>query len=206
METAAKEKFLTLPNILSLTRVALIPVFIAMMLKKDTTGSLAVFFLAGITDLLDGLAARTLHLKTRIGIFLDPFADKLLLTTAYVMLTIRDLGAPYFVPLWLTILVISRDLVIVTGAYVIFRMRGRRSFPPTLLGKISTVCQISLIFWVLFSNYWLTSSSFSAPFLAWMTSTDFLSALNYLTFGATFVSGLHYGLIGYRMAYPMIRD
>ena len=183
-----REKFMTLPNILTLLRLGLVPVFLIMSLRRQAFGALAVFALAGLTDFLDGLAARLCRLRTKIGTVLDPLADKLLLSTAFILLTLKGLSSPNLIPFWLTAVVIGRDLVIVVGAYIVFRLRGTKSFPPSLFGKISTISQVMTVFCVLLANY------FRAPSSA-------LSALYIITLASTILSGVHYAIVGIRLAF-----
>jgi cardiolipin synthase len=186
-----KEKFMTLPNVLTLLRLGLIPVFVIMSLRRQALGALAVFTLAALTDFLDGLIARLCHLRTKIGTLLDPLADKLLVSAAFILLTLKGLSSPNSIPFWLTAVVIGRDLLIVVGACVIFRLRGTTSFPPSLLGKISTVSQVATVFCVLLANYVQVSVSLSSA----------LSALYVITLASTVFSGVHYVILGIRMVF-----
>jgi cardiolipin synthase len=181
-----KNSFLNLPNILSLLRILLIPVFLVLMIHKKIVEAFAVFFLAGFTDVLDGFAARLLHQKTKIGALLDPAGDKLLMTSAFIVLTIPSLNSPHIIPLWLTIVVISRDLFIVSSAFALYKLRGQKSFSPSLLGKSSTVCQFMVLILVLFFN------SFQISF-------PYLQPLYFLTLALTLLSGVHYSYIGFRI-------
>ncbi len=188
MGDTTKERFLTLPNVLTLMRLGLVPVFLIMSLRRQSLGALIVFSLAGLTDFLDGLVARLCHLRTNIGTLLDPLADKLLLSTAFVLLTIKGLSAPHSIPFWLTAVVIGRDLLIVVGAYVVFRLRRIMSFPPSLLGKVSTVIQVLTVFCVLVANY--DRGSFPA-----------LPNLYMIALASTTLSGVHYVILGIQMAF-----
>jgi cardiolipin synthase len=178
--------FLNLPNILSLLRILLIPVFLVLMIKGKIVEASAVFFFAGFTDVLDGFAARLLNQKTKIGAFLDPAGDKLLMTSAFIVLTIPPLNSPHIIPLWLTIVVISRDLFIVSSAFALYKLKGQKSFPPSLLGKSSTVCQFMVLILVLFFN------SFQISF-------PYMHLLYFLTLVLTLLSGVHYSYIGFRI-------
>ncbi len=184
-----KNLFLTLPNILSISRIFLIPVFLMMIIQRKAFGALAVFILAGLTDLLDGLTARLWHLKTKIGALLDPLADKLLATSSFIVLSLPSLNLLNAIPIWLTISVISRDLLISGGVFATFKLRGQKRFDPTIFGKASTVCQFSVIFFVLFFNY----TQKSPPYLSWL----YLATLFF-----TLVSGIHYVAIGFKMIFP----
>ncbi len=181
-----KNRLFILPNVISLLRILLIPIFIVMMLHRKTLEAFAVFLLAGLTDLLDGFTARLWHLKTRIGALLDPAADKLLMTASFIVLTLPSINSPHIIPLWLTIVVISRDLVIVSSAFVFYKLRGQNTFRPSILGKASTVCQLMVVLLVLFFN-------------SFQISSPYLSLLYFLTLVLTLLSGFHYSYIGIRM-------
>ena len=186
MRKEEKNSLLNLPNILSLLRILLIPVFLALMIQGKVMEASAVFFFAGFTDVLDGFAARLLHQKTKIGALLDPAGDKLLMTSAFIVLTIPSLNSPHIIPLWLTIAVISRDLFIVSSAFALYKLRGQKTFLPSLWGKSSTVCQFMVLILVLFFN----SFQISFPYL-WL--------LYFLTLALTLLSGVHYSYIGFRI-------
>jgi len=186
MRKEEKNSLLNLPNILSLLRILLIPVFVVLMIQGKIVEASAVFFFAGFTDVLDGFAARLLRQKTKIGALLDPAGDKLLMTSAFIVLTIPSLNSPHIIPLWLTIVVISRDLFIVSSAFALYKLRGQKSFPPSLLGKSSTVCQFMVLILVLLFN------SFQISF-------PYLQLLYYLTLALTLLSGVHYSYVGFRI-------
>lgn len=147
------EPVLTLANQLTLLRLLLIPVFVLCIVYERFGWALAAFALAGITDALDGLVARKANQKTSLGAWLDPAADKLLLVTMFVMLTLPNLGLPNRIPLWLTILVISRDVAIVLTVAVVNLAVGPRTFRPSPLGKAATALFIVTGVVVLFFNY-----------------------------------------------------
>jgi cardiolipin synthase len=142
----------TLPNLLSLSRILLTPVFILMMVQHRPWAAFAVFLVAGVTDALDGFTARALKLKSTLGLWLDPIGDKVLLTAGFVVLTLPALAQPNALPLWLTALCIGRDVAIALGTLIIVRLRGKRTFPPTLAGKASTICQVFLLYYILYAN------------------------------------------------------
>jgi len=142
----------SLPNLLSLSRVLLTPVFVVLTIQGKTWPAFWVFLAAGATDALDGFAARTLKKKSDLGLWLDPIGDKVLLTAAFVVLTIPALAQPTTLPLWLTGLCIGRDVAIALGALIIISLRGVQTFKPGLIGKASTICQVFLIYTVLFLN------------------------------------------------------
>lgn len=132
----------TFPNFLSFGRIALVPVFVITLFQGRPARALAVFLLAGLTDLLDGLAARFLDQESRLGAVLDPIADKLLLTTAFVLLTVPGLNPGLTIPAWITVLVIARDVAILVVSVAIFLTVGISSFPPVPLSKVNTAAQI----------------------------------------------------------------
>ena len=186
MSGEKRERLWTMANFFSAFRILLIPVFIYMVIQQKILAALVFFLVASATDVLDGMAARIFHQRTQIGGFLDPAADKLLMTAAIIILSIPSLSQPNTIPLWLTILIISRDLAIVISAFVLFKLRGQKSFSPSFLGKASTVCQMGIILCVLLLNV----LKITPPFLLW---------LYILTFILTFISGLRYGIWGYRL-------
>jgi cardiolipin synthase len=142
----------TVANLLSVFRILLAPVFVWSVLNRKASEALLIFFIAGATDLLDGFAARTWHQRSRLGTILDPAGDKLLMAASYIVLTLRSAG-PNVIPLWLTILVFSRDLLIVSGALFAYLNWRQTTFLPSLLGKLSTGFQVGTVFGVLFFNW-----------------------------------------------------
>lgn len=128
-----------LANWLTIVRIALIPVLVTFLVYNRVVLALVVFAVAGITDTMDGYIARSRNTKTRLGAFLDPLADKLLLTASFVVLTYKF---PRVLPFWLTAVVLSRDLVLILGAVLIMLTGGRLHPAPTMLGKTSTVFQM----------------------------------------------------------------
>jgi cardiolipin synthase len=143
---------LALPNLFSLARVLLTPVFIVLTIQGKAWPAFWVFLVAGATDALDGFAARTLKMKSELGLWLDPIGDKVLLTAAFIVLTIPALAQPTTLPLWLTALCVGRDVAIALGAFIIMVLRGVQTFKPGLIGKASTICQVFMIYLVLFLN------------------------------------------------------
>ncbi len=135
-----------LANWLTTFRIVLIPVFVSLLVYRQAKAALIVFCLASLTDLLDGYIARRGGSQTRLGAFLDPLADKLLLTTAFVTLTYLY---PKLLPFWITVMVLSRDLLLILGTGVIHVAGGRVHPAPTGLGKASTAFQMLTILAVL---------------------------------------------------------
>src|SRR5580765_2214592 len=110
---------LTPANQLTILRMVFIPIFVILLVYDYLGWAFAIYILAGVTDGLDGLMARWLKQKTSLGAYLDPIADKLLLTTSFVTLSIKGMGLPNSIPLWLTIIVISRDVILVASVLII---------------------------------------------------------------------------------------
>jgi cardiolipin synthase (CMP-forming) len=133
---------LTAANQLTLLRMLLIPAFVIFLLYGYSGWALLTMVAAGITDGLDGLIARRTGQKTTLGAWLDPMADKLLLVTTFIMLTIPGLGFANRLPLWLTVLVISRDIAIVMAVAIVNLAIGRRTFLPSFYGKLATATYI----------------------------------------------------------------
>ncbi len=147
-------RIVTLPNLLTVIRMVMIPVFVSSLFYQRFGWALAIFVAAGITDGLDGLLARRFDQKSQLGTILDPIADKLLLVTSFIVLTLPSIiPSPHPrhlpVPFWVTAAVISRDIFIVVGAAAINMVTGFRGFRPSWLGKINTVVQITAIIAIL---------------------------------------------------------
>jgi cardiolipin synthase (CMP-forming) len=133
-------RFLTVPNVLTLIRFAMIPVFVLASLGGAYTAAFFIFVGAAITDGFDGWYARKFNQTSRLGALLDPAADKTLMVSAYVVFTMNI--APHRLPPWLTFTVFLRDIVIVLFAYLLYTRIRIRRFPPNIPGKVSTIIQI----------------------------------------------------------------
>lgn len=147
-----KPRLWTAANVLSSLRILLIPALIAALVRRNGTAAFAVFVAAGMTDFLDGLAARAFGQRSKLGVTLDPAADKLLMTASFVALSLRSIGGPNVIPLWLTGFVIGRDVAIALAALVVVKTLGPKPFLPSLWGKVSTVLQMGCIGLVLLFN------------------------------------------------------
>jgi cardiolipin synthase len=166
-------------NQLTLTRMLLIPAFVILLIYGYRGWALVTFGLAGLTDLFDGLLARTMGEKTTLGTWLDPMADKLLLVTMFVMLTLPDVGVPNRLPVWFTVLVISRDVAIVATVAVVNLAIGPRTFRPSIYGKIATALYIVTGVAALYFNY-LGQPSAVVSTLIWASlAITFISAGDY---------------------------
>jgi cardiolipin synthase (CMP-forming) len=178
-----RSDIITVPNLLSIFRILLVPIFLWSLLKGMSLEALLIFFLAGLTDLLDGFTARVWHQRSKLGMVLDPAGDKLLMATSYVILTLPLVAKPNAIPLWLTVVVFARDLLIVTGALIAFLSWGEKTFAPSILGKITTVGQVGTVFLVLLLNY----LGVSPWYMIWIYR---------LTLLVTLASGTHYFVYG----------
>jgi len=145
-------ELLTAANQLTLLRLLLVPVFAICMLYGLPGWALVTFAVAAVTDLLDGLIARWTGQLTTLGAWLDPMADKLLLLTMFVMLSLPGV-APNRLPVWLTVLVISRDVGIVLTVAVVNLAVARRTFRPSVLGKTATATFLATGVCTLWANY-----------------------------------------------------
>ena len=172
-------RVLTVPNQLTFLRLGFLPFFIVLLIYERFSWALLILVLAAFTDAMDGLLARSLDQKTSLGAYLDPIADKLMLSSSFVVLALEGR-----IPRWLTILVLGRDVLILTTAAVILLASGYRHFPPSLYGKITTVAQILLVFVVLMAE------GFDLTNLAMLRQV-----LVYVVAGFTVFSGFHYSVV-----------
>ena len=166
------------PNALTLARVLLIPLFVIFLISKSYQNALIMFIIAGITDGLDGLLARIWHQRTELGAFLDPIADKLLLASAFVTLAILRI-----IPGWLTVIVMSRDIIIALGFWVLTLTNHTPTIRPRFTSKMTTCLQILTIIWALFSAlHW--RGAFLFPIFVKLTAfLTILSGLQYIYIG-----------------------
>ncbi len=171
-------RIFTVPNQITFLRLGFLPLFLILLSYERYAWALAVLLVSGVTDGLDGLLARQLNQKTALGAYLDPIADKLLLSSSFFLLAVKGKIA-----WWLTILVLSRDVLILTTAAVILLVAGYRPFPPSILGKITTAAQILLVFVV------LCAVVFERPVFELLRE-----AFVYLAATFTLFSGFHYSV------------
>lgn len=144
---------MTLANQLTILRIVLVPALVILVVYGFYGWALGVFFIAGVTDALDGLFARIRHERTYLGTILDPLADKVLVTALLIVLALPSSDLAVRIPPWIAILSISRDVGILIAVVVFNLAVARRSFPPSLLGKATTVAHLVTILWVLACNY-----------------------------------------------------
>lgn len=174
-------KILTIPNILTFLRMALIPVFAIFLYYEESAWALLIFFFAGLSDAVDGYVARRFDQQSELGTILDPIADKLLVTTSFVIMTLPNMFAeidylPF--PFWVTAAVIGRDVLIVAVALGINIVTGFTGFKPSFWGKLSTVVQINGFGFILIGI--VTGYSFFFP------------AIYVAVVALAFISGIHY--------------
>jgi len=171
---------LTAANQLTILRVLLIPAFVILLLYGYQGWALITFGVAGLTDLLDGLIARMTGEKTTLGAWLDPVADKLLLVTMFVVLSLPGIGSANQLPVWFTILVISRDIAIVATVAVVNLAIGHRTFRPSIFGKIATATYILTGVVTLYYNYLGQKTGIVSVFIYGSLAITLVSAFHYL--------------------------
>jgi cardiolipin synthase (CMP-forming) len=172
---------MTIPNCLTLLRILLTPVLVWLLLDRRLSEALVVFLFAGFTDGLDGLIARVFHQKSKLGAYLDPLADKLLLVSCFILL-----GRLRMLPNWLVIIAVSRDVIIVLGIVTLMLHQISVQIHPSGLSKMTTLAQLVTVFVILGSGH------LSLPDWGYL-----------LVFAVTALlsigSGFHYILIGFRL-------
>ena len=169
---------INVPNLLTIVRILLTPLFVIVLLKDLFGPALLIFSLAGVSDALDGFIARYFNQRTTLGAYLDPIADKLLLVSAFVSLAILKI-----VPGWLTVIVISRDVLIVMGIAIFTITEKPYKIKPSIISKITTVAQITTIILALVN-------------IGFAGYATLMGALFWVTAGLTTISGLHYIYFG----------
>ena len=169
----------TAPNQLTLLRLIFIPFIIIAVLEGAFGWAVVLFVLAGLSDALDGALARWLQQKTVLGQYLDPIADKLLLSSLFLVLSLVKL-----IPWKFTILVFSRDVLILVISAVLYATTSLRDFRPSIWGKLNTVAQIAAVFMVMVAQMW------PEP---WVEVTR--TALLWTVFALTILSGVHYVMV-----------
>ncbi len=172
---------MTIPNILTLIRILLTPLLVWLLLNEKLTAALAVFFLAGITDGLDGFIARVFHQKSRLGAYLDPLADKILLVSSFILL-----GHMNLLPNALVVAAVSRDVLILTGVMTLTFFQVPLEISPSVLSKLTTLAQIVTVLVTL-----------SHPLASW--APWFRKSLYVVTGLLTVASGFHYTILGFRI-------
>ncbi len=173
---------MTVPNLISILRIILVPIFIIYMIDHRPLASLVIFMIAGVSDALDGFVARVFHQKSNLGAHLDPLADKILLMSAYIVSAIFKM-----IPSWLAVLTISRDVIILLGVLVLYLNRYPVKIQPSLLGKATTCMQVVTILIVLSHDY--LNIRFLKIYSFWLAALFTLaSGLQYMRSGLIILS------------------
>jgi len=178
---------MNIPNSLTLLRIVLVPVIVILLIDGNHVGAMIVFIVAGVTDGLDGFLARILKQKTVLGAYLDPLADKALLVSSFITLSVLGI-----IPGWLAVIVISRDMVILLGILLLFMMSISFDVKPAFISKVTTLFQILTVLLVLmakscplFVNGGVIEISF------WITAiVTVISGFQYLFRGIRFINGM----------------
>jgi cardiolipin synthase len=180
-------RYRTAPNLLTLLRICLAPFLVAAILERHFAVSFGLFVAAGLTDALDGLLARLLKQRSMLGEYLDPVADKLLLSTLFLVLMHMSL-----IPVTVTVLVFGRDVGILVVAAILYAVTGRREFGPSLLGKANTLAQVAAVAAVLLQAM-LLDHHIALRWVAIFEQWAF-----WATMVLTVASGLHYAWVAAR--------
>jgi cardiolipin synthase (CMP-forming) len=180
-------RYRTAPNLLTLLRICLAPFLVAAILERHFAVSFGLFVAAGLTDALDGLLARFLKQRSLLGEYLDPVADKLLLSTLFLVLMHMSL-----IPVTVTVLVFGRDVGILVVAAILYAATGRREFSPSLLGKANTLAQVAAVAAVLVQAM-LLDHHIALRWVAIVEQWAF-----WATMALTIASGVHYAWIAAR--------
>ncbi len=167
---------MNLPNAITIIRILLIPLFLYKIIQGEMIFATAVYLTAAITDGLDGFIARFWNLQTKLGTFLDPMADKLLITTSFLTLSVLKI-----IPLWLALAVISRDFIIVGGSLLVYLMKDELTIRPQPIGKVTTFFQFSYILMVLIQSAY-DISFVSNLYVPMIMSTGFLTIISGLVY------------------------
>lgn len=173
---------MTVANMITVLRVILVPIFVIYMINGRIFASLVIFGIASVSDAVDGFLARIFHQKSNLGAHLDPLADKILLTTAYVTLAVFKM-----IPSWLTVLIISRDVIILLGVLVFYLTHYPVTIHPSILSKATTCIQLATVLIVLSSGY--IDIPFFNPYMFWLAGLlTIASGLQYIRIGLIILS------------------
>lgn len=178
MNSGRSNRTINIPNLLTLVRLLLTPLFVILLIRSQLKPALAVFFLAGISDGLDGLIARWFDQRTVLGAYLDPVADKVLLMSSYICLGILGI-----IPAWVTVVVLSRDILIVIGIAILTLTEKKYRIRPSWISKCTTLFQLVTVIVALMATGTAQLQSIQ-NLLLWTTTV------------LTTISGLHYIFIG----------
>lgn len=183
-ESVVKFLILTWPNLISLLRIFSVPLIIWLILSQKMAWAFWVTILAGITDMFDGFVARILKTPSKVGVYLDPIADKILLVSLYLILGFKDYLAD-----WLVILIVFRDLMIIFGATFLLLLKKSFEVKPLMISKVNTVLQIIGIVWILGDLAFSINIPFITPILILLIAvTTILSGIKYVIMWLRYVS------------------
>lgn len=174
---------MNVPNFLTILRIILVPVIVILLIQEKYFNALIVLTISGMTDILDGYIARQFNMQTVLGAYMDPIADKALMASCFI-----TLAATGMIPAWLTVIVISRDVIILLGILMLFLMSISVEIRPAGISKATTVIQVITVFAVLF-----VESFFSRGLYVIVHPMYWLTAI------FTILSGLHYMIRGIRI-------
>jgi cardiolipin synthase len=173
---------MTIANVITVLRVILVPIFVIYMINGRILASLVIFGIASVSDAVDGFIARILHQKSNLGAHLDPLADKILLTSAYITLAVFRM-----IPPWLTVLIISRDVIILLGVLVFYLTHYPVTIHPSILSKATTCIQLATVLIVLSNGY--IDLHFFKPYTFWLAGfLTIASGLQYIRVGLIILS------------------
>lgn len=182
---------ITAANQVTLLRMLLVPAFVSLVVYGYLGWALIVFMVAGITDLLDGIIARRSGQQSSLGAWLDPMADKLLAVSTFIVLTVPGLGLANPLPIWLTVMIITRDVVIVGTVAIVNLAVGPRTFKPSVYGKIATATYMLTVVVAMFFNY-LNYHSVIVDLFVWAsTAITLISSLHYIRHASRIIDTPH---------------
>lgn len=171
-----------LPNLITITRIILMPFFAATLIYSEYLYALILFISAGISDILDGYIARLKKQVSDFGTILDPIADKFILFTSFILMTVNGI-----IPKWITVIVISRDMIVITGALILYFVTNKMRVEPSILGKASNILQYLLIGLTLLSVSLKGESIIPMSYLILVAILTALSGLQYVYKGLKIV-------------------
>jgi len=168
-------KVLNIPNTLTIARIVIIPVLITTIIYNQYLYALILFVVAALTDLLDGLFARLANQKTALGTFLDPLADKFLLLSSFIIFSLNG-----WIPKWFTVVVISRDLIVVIGCFLLYVITNSLKVEPVMLGKAAIMMQFIILAYILLKINIISLPPVHSLFFIFSAAITALSGLQYI--------------------------
>ena len=182
---------ITFANQVTLLRMLLVPAFVSLVVYGHLGWALVTFMVAGLTDMLDGLIARWSGQQSSLGAWLDPMADKLLAVSTFIVLTVPGLGLANPLPIWLTAMIITRDIVIVATVAIVNLAVGRRTFRPSIFGKIATATYMLTVVVAMVFNYLRYHSVIVDLFVWASTAITLISSLHYIGHASRIIDTPH---------------